>query len=98
MEFGKGEIWEWIVEDKKQLVLKRQIPVESALKKTAKAPLQGKYELGLRQAVEHLFECEWAPLWRQNEGTLNWVPILSPYCPPILLNPKVTQTKFIHSS
>lgn len=33
MEFDKGEIWEWIVEDKNQLVLKRQIPVESALKK-----------------------------------------------------------------
>lgn len=33
MEFDKGEIWEWIVEDKNQLVLKRQVPVESALKK-----------------------------------------------------------------
>lgn len=33
MEFDKGEIWEWIVEDKNQLVLKRQIPVKSALKK-----------------------------------------------------------------
>lgn len=33
MEFDKGEIWEWIVEDKNQLVLRRQIPVESALKK-----------------------------------------------------------------
>lgn len=33
MEFDKGEVWEWIVEDKNQLVLKRQIPVESALKK-----------------------------------------------------------------
>lgn len=33
MEFDKGEIWEWIVEDKNQLVLQRQIPVESALKK-----------------------------------------------------------------
>jgi hypothetical protein len=33
LEFDKGEIWEWIVEDKNQLVLKRQIPVESALKK-----------------------------------------------------------------
>ena len=33
MEFDKSEIWEWIVEDKNQLVLKRQIPVESALKK-----------------------------------------------------------------
>ena len=33
LEFDKGEIWEWIVEDKNQLVLRRQIPVESALKK-----------------------------------------------------------------
>lgn len=33
LEFDKGEVWEWIVEDKNQLVLKRQIPVESALKK-----------------------------------------------------------------
>lgn len=33
MEFDKGEVWEWIVEDKNQLVLKRQIPVESAFKK-----------------------------------------------------------------
>lgn len=33
MEFDKGEVWEWIIEDKNQLVLKRQIPVESALKK-----------------------------------------------------------------
>jgi hypothetical protein len=35
MEFDKGEVWEWIVEDKNQLVLKRQIPVESALKKNS---------------------------------------------------------------
>ena len=33
MEFDKGEIWEWIVEDKNQLVLRRQVPIESALKK-----------------------------------------------------------------
>ncbi|MEF2229312.1 MAG: hypothetical protein V3571_00130 [Pseudodesulfovibrio sp.] len=33
LEFDKGEIWEWIVEDKNQLVLRRQIPVESELKK-----------------------------------------------------------------
>lgn len=33
LEFDKGEIWEWIIEDKNQLVLRRQIPVESALKK-----------------------------------------------------------------
>lgn len=33
MEFDKGEIWEWLVEDKNQLVLRRQIPVGSALKK-----------------------------------------------------------------
>jgi len=33
LEFDKGEIWEWIVEDKNQLVLRRQIPVASARKK-----------------------------------------------------------------
>jgi hypothetical protein len=33
MEFDKGEVWEWIVEDKNQLVLRRQIPVASARKK-----------------------------------------------------------------
>lgn len=33
MEFDKGEVWEWIIEDKNQLVLRRQIPVESAIKK-----------------------------------------------------------------
>ncbi|NJL71372.1 MAG: hypothetical protein HC888_07030 [Candidatus Competibacteraceae bacterium] len=33
MEFDKGEVWEWIVEDKNQLVLRRQIPVESSMKK-----------------------------------------------------------------
>ena len=33
MEFDKGEVWEWIVEDNNQLVLRRQIPVASALKK-----------------------------------------------------------------
>ncbi len=32
MEFDKGEVWEWIIEDKNQLVLRRQIPVESAIK------------------------------------------------------------------
>jgi hypothetical protein len=39
MEFDKGEVWEWIVEDKNQLVLKRQIPVESALKKNSPSAL-----------------------------------------------------------
>ena len=33
MEFTKGEIVEWIIEDKSQLVLKRLEPPESALKK-----------------------------------------------------------------
>lgn len=33
MEFDKGEVWEWIVEDNNQLVLRRQIPVPSARKK-----------------------------------------------------------------
>jgi len=33
MEFDKGEVWEWIIEDKDQLVLRRQIPKESAIKK-----------------------------------------------------------------
>lgn len=33
MEFDKGEVWEWIIEDMNQLVLRRQIPVESAIKK-----------------------------------------------------------------
>lgn len=33
MEFDKGEIWEWIIEDKNQLVLRRQIPAKSAIKK-----------------------------------------------------------------
>ncbi len=33
MEFQKGEIVEWIVEDKGQLVLRRRTPPASALKK-----------------------------------------------------------------
>lgn len=33
MEFDRGEIWEWIIEDKDVLVLRRQTPSESALKK-----------------------------------------------------------------
>lgn len=33
MEFRKGEMVEWIVEDKSQLVLKRLCPPVSALKK-----------------------------------------------------------------
>lgn len=34
MEFERGETVEWIVEDKKQLVLRRRNPPPSALKKT----------------------------------------------------------------
>lgn len=33
MEFDRGEYWEWVIEDKDQLVLRRQTPSESALKK-----------------------------------------------------------------
>lgn len=33
MEFDKGEVWEWIIEDKNLLVLQRQTPVRSAVKK-----------------------------------------------------------------
>jgi len=33
MEFQRGEVVEWIVEDKSQLVLNRLAPPESALKK-----------------------------------------------------------------
>lgn len=33
MEFKRGEVVEWIVEDKSQLVLNRLEPAESALKK-----------------------------------------------------------------
>jgi len=33
MEFDKGEVWEWIIEDKNQLVLRRQTPVRSTIKK-----------------------------------------------------------------
>jgi len=32
LEFDRGEIWEWIIEDKDQLVLRRQIPSDSVLK------------------------------------------------------------------
>lgn len=39
MEFDKGEIWEWIIEDKNQLVLRRQVPAESPIKK--KLPRHG---------------------------------------------------------
>jgi hypothetical protein len=45
LEFDKGEIWEWIVEDKNQLVLRRQIPVASARKK--KPPKRTLREAGL---------------------------------------------------
>lgn len=34
MEFERGEIVEWVVEDKSQLVLRRRRPPASALKKT----------------------------------------------------------------
>jgi hypothetical protein len=33
MEFDKGEVWEWIIENKDQLVLRRQVPAASAIKK-----------------------------------------------------------------
>lgn len=33
MEFDKGEVWEWIIEDKNQLVLRRQVPAPTAVKK-----------------------------------------------------------------
>lgn len=33
MEFDKGEVWEWIIEDKNLLVLQRQTPVRSTIKK-----------------------------------------------------------------
>jgi bifunctional DNA-binding transcriptional regulator/antitoxin component of YhaV-PrlF toxin-antitoxin module len=36
MEFQKGEVVEWIVEDRAQLVLRRTAPPESALKKKLK--------------------------------------------------------------
>lgn len=31
MEFNRGEIMEWIIEDRNQLVLRRTVPVASAL-------------------------------------------------------------------
>ena len=34
MEFERGEVVEWIIEDKSQLVLRRRTPSVSALKKT----------------------------------------------------------------
>ncbi len=34
MEFERGETVEWIIEDKSQLVLRRQTPSASSLKKT----------------------------------------------------------------
>jgi hypothetical protein len=37
MEFSKGELVEWIIEDKGQLVLRRLQPPASALKKTVPA-------------------------------------------------------------
>lgn len=33
MEFDRGEYWEWIIEDKDQMVLRRQIPSDSRIKK-----------------------------------------------------------------
>ena len=38
MEFDKGEVWEWIIEDKNLLVLQRQIPAQSAVKKKLPRP------------------------------------------------------------
>jgi hypothetical protein len=37
MEFQKGEIFEWIIEDKSQLVLRRQKTPLSAMKKKRRA-------------------------------------------------------------
>ena len=37
MEFGRGEIVEWIIEDKTQLVLRRTSPPPSSRKKKRKA-------------------------------------------------------------
>ncbi len=34
MEFERGEVVEWIIEDKSQLVLRRRTPANSTLKKT----------------------------------------------------------------
>ncbi|MDX9975250.1 MAG: hypothetical protein RBU21_19840 [FCB group bacterium] len=33
LELDRGEIWEWIIEDKDQMVLRRQIPSDSPIKK-----------------------------------------------------------------
>lgn len=33
MEFDKGELVEWLIEDRSQLVLRRTVPVPSRLKK-----------------------------------------------------------------
>jgi hypothetical protein len=33
MEFDKGEVWEWIIEDKNLLALRRQVPAQPAVKK-----------------------------------------------------------------
>jgi len=33
MELDREEVWEWIIEDKDQLVLRRQIPSDSPIKK-----------------------------------------------------------------
>jgi hypothetical protein len=38
LEFDKGEVWEWIIEDKNLLVLQRQIPARTALKKKLQRP------------------------------------------------------------
>jgi hypothetical protein len=38
MEFDKGEVWEWIIEDKNQLVLRRQVPAPTAVKKKLRRP------------------------------------------------------------
>ena len=36
MQFTKGEVVEWIIEDRTQIVLRRPHPPDSALKKTAR--------------------------------------------------------------
>ena len=33
MEFGKGEVVEWVIENKRKMVLKRPNPIESETKK-----------------------------------------------------------------
>jgi len=51
LEFDKGEIWEWIVEDKNQLVLRRQIPVASALKKNRRSVRSGRARAWTKRSI-----------------------------------------------